>query len=565
MENYMASLDSSLPKHTTEHEMQIKGLTHHPNMSITSSTTGQTVDSAQSKKSSIFRFGRSMASAFNPVNIWNNLSTNWHHTKEQLIEEAQDERQKQWDERKAKAEQAYAELKKAGHRGTQNRDRDSGVEMDDKSRSSSEQEPPLAPESAMSLKTRRSSFHLRTPSLSHLKKIASDVNLRKHSRSASTSMSPGKQGTNELHRSISIRDLNRQAKLTKRVSNLEAKLEAARKELREAMGDVPPVPPIPPMRAAETPKSRPTSSRRIGVHRKVAPLPTLPSESLLFADTMRDNVPDIAEQYFEAEAKENASEDVGAYAEGEEPTNVKYTFAVKDDKGIFSTPKKFALPTSFFYTSSPQADETNSTSNKTTPAKAKLAKRRKSHDVDHQYKPTDKSNNNGDKSTGATRATKRPKHHQQPSDQTPNNSTPKAVPSANKKQATPPTPPIKFPVRRSSRSHMVSKPFPSIDAVTAAAAEPTTPRTPRHRHQRSLSSEKSAMPRAGHGQRSSSPPSPQSALRSRGGVAEAGDKTRKKDDVICMVPNGKDVPPLPGAGNGMCREKEEWVWPEDVF
>ena len=74
------------------------------------------------------------------------------------------------------------------------------------------------------------------------------------------------------------------------------------------------------------------------------------------------------------------------------------------------------------------------------------------------------------------------------------------------------------------------------------------------------------MPRASHGQRSSSPPSPQSAPRSRGGVAEADDKTRKKtDDVICVVPNGKDVPPLPGAGNGMCREKEEWVWPEDVF
>jgi len=406
--------------------------------------------------------------------------------------------------------------------------------------------------------------------------MASDVNLHKRSRSASISVSPEKQDTGEvhgLHHSSSKRDLNRQAKLTKRVSDLETKLEAARKELQEAMGDIPPVPPIPPMQAAEAPKSRPTSSRRIGLQRKFVPLPTLPSESLLFADVTRDSVPDIAEQYFEAEAKEDASEDVGAAVEGKEPAKIKDTFAIKDefkepekrDKVILSTPKKFTMPTSFFRTSSPQVDEANSTPNKATPTKAKIIKRRKNHDVEPQYKPTAESNNNDDKSTGATRATKKPKHHQQSSDQTPTNTTPKASPSANKKQPTALTPPIKFPSRRSSRPNVLSKPFPSIDAIATTAAEPNAPRTPRHRHQRSLSPEKITRPRPDYRQRSKSPshvPTP----RSKGGAPEAGVKARKKmDDAVSVVPDGKDVPPLPEVGKGMRVEKAEWVWPEDVF
>jgi hypothetical protein len=554
--------------------MQIKGLTHHPNMSITSSGTGQTVDTTQSKKSSIFRFGLSMASAFNPLTIWNNFSTNWHHTKEQLIQEAQDDRQKQWDERKAKAEEAYAELKKVGHRGTQRQDRDSGVEMDDKSRSSSEQEPLKAPESSVGLKMRTPSFHFRTPSLSNLKKMASDVNLHKRSRSASITVSPEKQDASEIygfHQSSSKKDLNRQAKLTKRVSDLEAKLEAARKELQEAM---PPVPPIPPMGTAVTPKSRPTSSRRIRLQQKFAPLPTLPSESLLFADVARDGAPDIAEQYFEAEAKERASEDIGADMESKKPTRIKYTFVVKDeepekrDKVILSTPKKFTSPTSFFRTSSPQVDEANSTPNKAALAKAKIIKRRKSHDIEPQYRPTVESINNDDDSIGVSRATKKPKHHQQSSNQGLTNTIPKSSPSANKNQPTTLIPPTKFPSRRSSRPHVLSKPlkpFPSIDTIAATAADPNAARTPRHRHQRSLSPEKMTRPKPDYRQRSNSPPHVRMP-RSKGEAPESGMKPRKKmDDAVSVAPDGKDVPPLPEVGSDVRVEKEEWVWPEDVF
>jgi hypothetical protein len=40
---------------------------------------------------------------------------------------------------------------------------------------------------------------------------------------------------------------------------------------------------------------------------------------------------------------------------------------------------------------------------------------------------------------------------------------------------------------------------------------------------------------------------------------------KRMDDVVSVMPDGKDVPHMPEVGSGARVEKEEWVWPEDVF
>jgi hypothetical protein len=115
------------------------------------------IDGSEAQAGSFFKFGKSMASAFNPVNVWSKFTTGWRSAKEELVEEAEDAHKREMLERQKKAEQAYAELKQAGKLGSQGshmmngapvftpgytqpakneNQRDSGISMDDDSRAS---------------------------------------------------------------------------------------------------------------------------------------------------------------------------------------------------------------------------------------------------------------------------------------------------------------------------------------------------------------------------------------------------------------------------------------------
>jgi hypothetical protein len=304
-------------------------------------------DAEEAKSGGIFRFGKSMASAFNPLNVWSKFTTGWRATKEELVEDALDAQKTEMLERQKKAEQAYAELKQAGKLGTQGSQtmngalvftpgytqpaknasqRDSGISMDDGSRTSVDTSKSLhlsPPEES----PKKPSRHGRTPSFHNLRKMASEFSL--HRRSASGAMSPEKRDKNmederpgRMRRSKSRSDVSelfeadgtfsslrgsksrndlfegfnnvdefgsvrsrkemvKQVKLTKRVSDLEARLDSARRDLDRALGKAPPVPVLSPPSVDRRHLGRPEGRRSDDSRAFVPALPTLFSESLL--------------------------------------------------------------------------------------------------------------------------------------------------------------------------------------------------------------------------------------------------------------------------------------------
>ena len=270
------------------------------------------------KPSSMFRFGKAIASALNSVNVWQGFNGIWKE------KEKENQAKQEKDILKAKAELKYAELKKSGYKGTQNVPthpesqevpainyegtdgsrrssfRDSGVDVDEY-RSSSDQKdnetfttsidslmppPPLAvgrrsasPYSDAS-SGRRSSIRFHKPSLEGLKRIKSQVHLPSMKRQAEDAPSVPSAETHVtagtgLRREASKKDIAKQYKLSKKVSDLENKLEIARRELELSIQDAPPVPDIP---------------AHIGRKRFVpGALPSLPSERLLTPLTHHDD------------------------------------------------------------------------------------------------------------------------------------------------------------------------------------------------------------------------------------------------------------------------------------
>ena len=281
-----------------EHENETRGrrmtrpktFMHHSDESIIGSSADR---SEVSRHSSIFRFGKSLAASFNPSN-WKIFSKAPEETGESI-------EQKTLRERREKAEAMYQELKKAG----QFRDsafgpslfqhpegkepmptkHDSGVEFGERrsrsisrnipiSRETSREEkrkgriflePPQLPtagseshfsQSPASAKgtqesARKGKFHFKKPSLSNIRKSGSDNG-------------SNAEDNHQARRVPSRKDLQKQQKLVKRVSDLEGKLEAARRHLAEALDE--PVPSGPPPRR---PRFVPGA------------MPSLPSERLL--------------------------------------------------------------------------------------------------------------------------------------------------------------------------------------------------------------------------------------------------------------------------------------------
>lgn len=237
--------------------------------------------------SGVFRFGKALANAFNPV--WNGLNGIWRD-KEQSSDNARVNSDHQKEEDIAKA---YSALKAAGFSGmksttslsskgnpvshpTSKRSsfRDSAIDMSEGSTHRPSQETvskhlslPVEGDRSRSKspgsdanRSRRSFSHLRSPSIADikadLKKVKSNVQLPSTRRRTSAqpvipsidsviSADNVDPRLNSLHRQSSKRDLARVQKLNKRVSDLETKLDAARSELNRSMLSKPPIPDIP--------------------------------------------------------------------------------------------------------------------------------------------------------------------------------------------------------------------------------------------------------------------------------------------------------------------------------
>lgn len=274
---------------------------------------------ADSNRNSIFRFGKSIAASFNPTNwkIW---------SKEKHAEENEETVQSRaLKERQEKAERIYRELKESGRfrdaaHISQNvyqppqpssdkkspKKHDSGIEFgenesnprystemtrEDKRMGRVYLDPPLfqqptrsySPASNVSGSVARSdtsspskhSFklkkgalsnvnsHFKKPPLSNIKKSFLGESRESLSYPSSTDLH------HQARRIPSRKDLQKQQKLVKRVSDLEGKLEAARRQLSAAIGE--PVPPLPidPVERFTRPKFVPGA------------LASLPSERLL--------------------------------------------------------------------------------------------------------------------------------------------------------------------------------------------------------------------------------------------------------------------------------------------
>ena len=245
-----------------------------------------------SKPSGMYRFGKAIASSFNPSSIWHGINGMWKE-KETKTNPGKQVLQ----ERQAKAAEAYAELKKSGYKGTQigpvrrrSEDiptvrfedigslqqpfRDSAIDVGS-SRSSTDRKD--SNQSSISVDTlkipqtrtskgrspspfsetgsRKPSLHFRKPSLQSLKKAKSHLHLpsTREEHHGSTPVSPLETNDTSnltltgprLRKEPSRKDIAKQCKLSKKVSDLENKLEVARRELELSISTAPPVPEIP--------------------------------------------------------------------------------------------------------------------------------------------------------------------------------------------------------------------------------------------------------------------------------------------------------------------------------
>ena len=240
------------------------------------------------KPAGMFRFGKAIANAFSSVNVWQGLNGIWKE------KERENQPNHERENLKLKAELKYAELKKNGFGGTHNAlarpesqevpsfkyedtdesrrssFRDSGVDVDGYQSSSDRKDSGQFTPSAEGLKPppslvavhrsaspfsdassgRRSSIRFHKPSLEGLKKVKSHIHLPSIKRSAEDVVPVLSTGMDDLpgpglRREASKKDISKQYRLSKRVSDLENKLEVARRELELSIQQAPPVPDLP--------------------------------------------------------------------------------------------------------------------------------------------------------------------------------------------------------------------------------------------------------------------------------------------------------------------------------
>ncbi|KAF1353546.1 hypothetical protein BDV97DRAFT_117676 [Delphinella strobiligena] len=332
------------------------------------------------KPSGLFRFGRMVASSFNPANVWGSFSRTFKDTKDEMTFRNIEENRKKaiLHQQKVEAEAKYAEMKAAGlfarspftvlHTGqpdARQPDQDdlpplqhlvhtgqssftpvgsdegrhqyfapqpqpsAAVDEEEGEGEGEEEEEeddgdilrPVAqypattdqrhsnhlhghtPDPQKTIKPRKSLFSIiHRPSFSTLKRPRSDFNLVANlsttdttsARPISASQSPDKRDKAQQHNEVSTlkhsmskRDLGKQQKLSKRVSDLESKLAEARRELTSAINNASPLPELPSRFEKFTPsKHTPTGSITARFRSKfiAGKLPSLPSERLLFPE-----------------------------------------------------------------------------------------------------------------------------------------------------------------------------------------------------------------------------------------------------------------------------------------
>ncbi|KAK3671083.1 hypothetical protein LTR78_009044 [Recurvomyces mirabilis] len=271
-------------------------------------------DAVRQESGGFFKFGRSLASNFRPVALWNKM---WNETREDLIRQNMEEVERK-RKQKEEAEATYAQMKASGQLGLKSVSnlgsrfsesstmRDSAIVIDSARTSIDHNRGPShgssllaplkeeafasneAPETATKTKgTFRSRFTFRKPSVSNLKeglkRVKSDFNLAAAAgnRESSSSVSPSKADFDgsTLKHSTSKFDLKKQQKLSKRVSDLESKLSLARRELDDALIEATPNPKLNNKYERFTPQSTLKRPRFIP-----GKLPSLPSERILMAE-----------------------------------------------------------------------------------------------------------------------------------------------------------------------------------------------------------------------------------------------------------------------------------------
>ena len=290
---------------------QTMRLTHHPNNSISHTSAGN----ESTKSLGFFRFGKAVASAFNPVHMWQGFNGRSRDKQESVVRPEV----ALLRERQIQADKAYAELKQSGFKGTNGASRaqhssdlpttkpkqdtegpqaplqlDSGIEVDTY-RSSGELSgigrasasndyllpPPPIPGFGRAASPitgpssgKRPSQHLRSPSLQSLKKAMSQAHLpsvKRHSESLAPPLALAHNVSMQdvtdqrtLKSQPSRKELEKQEKLGKKVSLLEEKLNSARRELELAVGnDAPPGPSQYPTNASASGEVPFSSSERL--------------------------------------------------------------------------------------------------------------------------------------------------------------------------------------------------------------------------------------------------------------------------------------------------------------
>ncbi|CAG8094444.1 unnamed protein product [Penicillium salamii] len=241
------------------------------------------------RSSGIFRFGKAIASAFNPFGGWNKSEGSPTKSPQKDVIN--------------QAEQAYAELKKAGYKGTNKGHyiQTHGVDCVSADRTwqsiqdKTEHSSPVKDSRRYSIDRGDRGVHSRSDSGASKRSSLQDLRLpmsffHKSHESPSASQATiycdrtSEESETGLRKQPSRKELSRQTKLLKKVSNLEDKLDRARRELRELTGNEPP--PLPALAPIPQPNVINTINTEIdpaSFPRKFVPgaLPTLPSERLL--------------------------------------------------------------------------------------------------------------------------------------------------------------------------------------------------------------------------------------------------------------------------------------------
>ncbi|KAL2828399.1 velvet factor-domain-containing protein [Aspergillus cavernicola] len=230
------------------------------------------------RQSGIFRFGKAIASAFTPFGGWGSVSEIWRNSQDG------NRPREDTNDRLRQAELAYEELKRSGYQGAikgsymQSLGADAGL-PDETWRAIQEK---MNYGSGGGRHSRQSSGHTPShqgsvsgsslrPSFPDLRKAKSSLGIASKRQDGMSSLLQHPDGHGqEVRRQKSRREMQRQAKLLKRVSDLEDKLERARRELRELTGEEE-------LLARSIQDERP-------FQRKFVPgaLPSLPSERLLY-------------------------------------------------------------------------------------------------------------------------------------------------------------------------------------------------------------------------------------------------------------------------------------------